>query len=340
MWDFDAVFPFSEGMAAVEYYDTEAIGWVDYEHILGYINRQGEFVIPIIYRHWPGFYSHRGAPPFSHGMVAMQSNDDGGVGIFDTYGQLVMPFYFSDAWMFSEGLMAVRAPYVVEDDSWRSSGWGFIDTTGELVIDYQFRYASAFREGRAAVLSDDWLWGFIDQAGEMVIPYQFRHIDGQGHGFFLPIFSEGLAAINVGESGGWGFIDLHGELVIPAIYSWAWDFSGGYASVSHQEYGSGVVDRDGNFTHWTLLDTESYDNSWDFMHSHGYSDWREFSHGLAAVAIGEGNDWSTPDNRRWGFIDQDGNIVVPIEFHAAQSFSEGLAWVRQGRWWGIIEIIG
>ena len=192
IWAFDDVFPFTEGMAAVEYYDRESTDWVYYEHILGYVNRQGKIVIPVVHRHWPGFYSHRGAPPFSHGLVAVQSNDHGGVGIFDTYGNLVVPFSFSDAWTFSEGLMAVRAPSVQDEEgNWTDSGWGFIDTTGELVIDYQFRYASAFHEGRSAVLSDDGLWGFIDTRGELVIPFQFQLLSGQGDVFSCQGFLRG-----------------------------------------------------------------------------------------------------------------------------------------------------
>jgi len=382
IWSFNAVFPFIEGMAAVEYYDRESMGW-DYEHILGYINRQGEIVIPVIHRHWPGFYSHRGAPPFSHGLVAVQSNDHGGVGIFDTYGNLIVPFSFSDAWIFSEGLMAVRAPSVQDEEgNWSSSGWGFIDITGELVIDFQFRYASAFREGRAAVLSHYGQWGFIDQIGELVIPFQFRHLSGQGDGFFLPRFSEGLAAVNIGEDWSWdgwwsgtdvlwGYIDMYGEMVIPPIYREAWHFYNGFANIVHEEYGWGFIDREGNFTTGDSLFV-SYDRENEFQQA--YASWSNFSEGLSAVTLDKRTDWNAPDNRLWGFIDEegnvivplefnevsdfynglawvrqehrwgiidgDGNVVVPIDFDEIHGFSEGLAWVRQGRWWGIIEMIG
>lgn len=313
-WDFDAVFEFSEGMAAVEFYDRtgEVTPGGEYEHILGYVNRQGEIVIPIVHRHWPPFYGHRGAPPFSHGLVAVQSNDYGGVGVFDIYGNLVVPFYFLDAWVFSEGLMAVRAPFSYDDEGNRvSPGWGYIDTTGELVIAFQFHYASFFRDGRAAVLMDG-LWGFIDHSGEVIIPYQFQFLSGQADFFYIPQFSDGLARVNIGDAWDWyspditwSYIDLYGEMVIPDTYR---------PPVS-EPYNRGNI------------------------HRQAFPSSRDFSEGFAAVAHGEGTDWDPIDNRRWGFIDEDGRIVIPIEFHQVGNVSEGLVWVRQGRWWGIIEVV-
>ena len=358
LWAFDDVFEFNEGMAGVEYYDHETVDWDHEEHILGYVNRYGEIVIPIVHRHWRGFYSHRGAPPFSHGLVAVQSNEYNGVYIFDAYGNLLVPFSFADAWMFSEGLMAVLAPAVWDEaGNWYNAGpgWGFIDTTGELVIDFQFDYASNFHEGkaavwsddrrsmgfidtsgelvidfqftfassfndgRAAVLSDERRWGFIDHTGEVVIPFQFNSLTGQGDSSFTPRFSEGLAAVNIDEtwdldaSNTWGYINIYGEMVIPAIYSHAMNFSNGFAWVLHNEYGWGIIDKEGKFTI------------------------RE-----SPALIQRNNDSAlTPVQRKglWGFQNEEGTVVVPIEFCEVRNFSEGLAWVRQGRWWGIIEIV-
>jgi len=337
-WTFDAVFGFSEGMAAVEYFCSYSFCATGPEHLLGYVNRSGEIVIPLIHRHWEGFYIYRGAPPFSHGLVAIQCNEHGGVGVFDTYGNLVVPFYFHDAWAFSEGLMAVSAPHVQDEDGTRiSPGWGFINTSGELIIDFQFRYASNFYDGRAAVLSDDGLWGFIDYSGELVVPFQFRLIQYEPAGFFVPIFSEGLAAVNIGEPWHrWGYIDLYGEMAIPATYYNAQDFSGGFARVWCAEYGEGFIDREGNFTDGAHLLPGS--NNRYNLDLGAFSSRGEFSEGLLAVALGVGTDRSEIDYLRWGFIDEDGDIIVPIEFHDVRNFSEGLAWVRQGRWWGIIEI--
>jgi len=321
IWQFDAVFDFSEGMAAVEYYDRdgEVVFW-DYEHILGYINRLGEIVIPVEFRHWPGFYSHRGAPPFSHGRVALQSNEHGGVGIFDTYGNIVVPFEFADAWIFSEGLMAVRERSVQsEDGTWTHGLWGYINVYGELVIPFQFGYAVPFNEGLAAVFYNG-LWGFIDQTGELIIPHQFHFLQGQADSFFVPVFSEGLAAVNIGERWDemlWGYIDQSGYMVIPAVFRDAQNFRGGIASVFCLESNQRrYIDTSGNFV------SEEYA--------------RAAQRALEPVPPLLSRYFV---DGMWGFVDQDGNVVVPIEFSEVRDFSEGLAWVRQGRFWGLIEIV-
>lgn len=45
-------------------------------------------------------------------------------------------------------------------------------------------------------------------------------------------------------------------------------------------------------------------------------------------------------NGKWGFIDEDGNLVIPYEFDFILNFSENLAVVRQGDRWGFIDKVG
>lgn len=42
----------------------------------------------------------------------------------------------------------------------------------------------------------------------------------------------------------------------------------------------------------------------------------------------------------WGFVDLDGELVVPMQFYAIKSFKEGLAAVRNENYWGYIDISG
>ncbi len=55
-----------------------------------------------------------------------------------------------------------------------------------------------------------------------------------------------------------------------------------------------------------------------------------FSHGLAPVEIGS----------QWGYIDQEGDVVILPQFDAAFRFGEGLAPVKQGRFYGYINLQG
>jgi hypothetical protein len=73
-----------------------------------------------------------------------------------------------------------------------------------------------------------------------------------------------------------------------------------------------------------------------------YESAKPFSDGLAAVAL-------TPrggQNRKWGFIDETGRVVVPIEYDIVTPFHDGFA--KVGRFlghdrnikWGLVEKLG
>lgn len=55
----------------------------------------------------------------------------------------------------------------------------------------------------------------------------------------------------------------------------------------------------------------------------------DFSEGFAAVCT----------QGRWGFIDRQGELAVPMEFTECGSFSEGLAPVRLGAKWGFVDLL-
>ena len=45
-------------------------------------------------------------------------------------------------------------------------------------------------------------------------------------------------------------------------------------------------------------------------------------------------------NARWGYINTNGDLVIPCQFDNAQYFSEGLAAVRLGGFYGYIDTAG
>ena len=314
-WDFDAVFPFHEGMAGVEIF--EDYGWM---HILGYINNRGEIVIPLQYRHRQEHYTYSGAPSFTYGRVILWSEDNSSVAVFDNEGNIIVPFEFTNGWGFSEGLAAVQTgTFTMTDDGWVDTRqWGFIDLEGNVVIDFQFSPFSyefrpahnpRFSEGLAAVHHMaasyySWqrmgYWGFIDPTGHLIIPFTYDYARD---------FREGRAAVVMGDwewsdNATWGFIDHEGNMVIPMQYSHVSDFSEGRAIVRYGGWDNiSVIDR--------------YDNT--IVPFGQFEDAGSFSEGLAAVRVG---DWRYG---QWGFIDREGNEVVPLGYNYARSFSEGLA---------------
>ena len=217
---------------------------------------------------------------------------------------------------------------------------GYIDGSGKLVIQPRYDEAGCFRDGRARVVLKGRV-GYIDLAGRLIgwapdVEGWWLFSDGlaafrdRGNvGYkdrggsiviapkypFARQFSEGLAAVDAGESGdwarNWGFIDPTGRVAIPFEFLDARSFHEGLAAVTvrgkgvHGLFKQGVIDRSGKLViapqAWFIED--------------------DFSEGLVAVETGE--KW--PQYTRWGYINRKGVWVIPPRFHYGRRFSEGLA---------------
>lgn len=55
-----------------------------------------------------------------------------------------------------------------------------------------------------------------------------------------------------------------------------------------------------------------------------------FCEGLARVRL----------NKKWGFIDTTGAVIIPIRYNEVENFSDGIARVRIGQRWGLMEKTG
>jgi hypothetical protein len=164
------------------------------------------------------------------------------------------------------------------------------------------------------------LVGYIDATGKVVVPPRFEST-AQSE------FSEGLAA--AGEPGGrQGYIDHTGRFVIPPTFPDASAFSEGLAFV-HALTPQGVVDG-------TAYIDRTGRRVIHFPYRSGEPDIRyggRFSEGMAAVA--RTRDYKDTDGvfkqeKKWGYVDKTGTVVIPTQFDAAGEFSEGLANVQFG----------
>jgi hypothetical protein len=154
------------------------------------------------------------------------------------------------------------------------------------------------------IVQDDY-YGYIDRTGTIRIKPQFSRAWG---------FRDGLAPVQRAINQPWGYINTKGEYVIEPRFGRAAEFSEGLAGVSLGTEGAptsfDVIDTTGRVVfQQTIFDTEG------------------FSEGLK-VAYGE--------NKKWGFVDRTGAMVIPAQFDSARSFSGGLAFVEvNGNWFHI-----
>jgi len=236
----------------------------------------------------------------------------------------------------------------IPEDAWGGSlvhsvseGFGFVlldddtyavmDVLTGKIRETDYVDVFSFSEGLAAVTAGNWetgiKWGYIDRTGRVVVPFEYEEAAD---------FSEGLAAVAVGddwENRKFGYIDRDGNVVIPFIYDvamyydehegefYAPKFSHGVAAISSgnwENIKATIIGKDGE----SVLPSDEY----DWMGT--------FSDGLLAVR--------NRTTEKYGYIDINGNVVVPFEYSIAGDFSDGLAVVAIGDWenltWKVLAI--
>jgi hypothetical protein len=226
--------------------------------------------------------------------------DRGVTGFINPSGEMVVTIPFERAEPFSDGMSLV----------WEGNRYGFVDREGNVVVEPRFKTPpdgpepEGFLEGLAAVSIEDpdnpgsFKFGFIDKTGSFAIEPIFDGACG---------FHEGLALVATLDTSGardYAFIDKSGERVLEPEFDMVGSFHEGMALVVKDQMG-GFMDRQGK-----VVIEPRYPN---FV-----SGGSDFSEGLAVFV---------DENELCGFIDTDGNEVIPAQYIMACPFSEGLALV-------------
>ena len=184
---YDSIWGFSEGFAAVEL-DGK---W-------GFVNKQGEEVVPCKYDD---------VEEFSEGFAQVELN--GKSGFVNEQGEEVVPCKYDDVEEFSEGFASVKL----------NGKWSFVNKQGEEVVPCKYDYVAGFSEGFASVELNG-KWGLVNKQGEEVVPCKYDYVY---------TFSEGFAQVKL--DGKWGFVNEQGEEVVPCKYDYVGYFSEGFAKV-------------------------------------------------------------------------------------------------------------
>lgn len=186
--------------------------------------------------------------------------------------------------------------------------WYFLDTSGKLLFEpLELLDVLGYSEGFFRVnieINGRPKWAIIDLVGNVTL------IDGIN---YLFDFHNGRALVvklkkseNADTSNKeylFGYINYKGKLVIPLVYEDATEFSEGLAFVKNKEI-RGFIDTSNNL----VIKMEN-------------SAGNRFKNGLADI-----------NDRRYksGFMNRNGEIVVPLEFDVLEHYSEGLAFAVKG----------
>lgn len=271
----------------------------------GYVDKNGKVVIS---------YRYDNAYAFMNGVS--QVEQDGKIGLITKKGMFLCPCQFDYVDDFSKILTRVRI----------KSKWGYIDQTGKQVCPCQFDEAYPIDDMGMAKVQLNRKQGYIDRTGKFVVSCQFDQVWG---------FSDNLALVE--KSGLYGYINRQGQIAIPCQFKLAESFHEGRAYVlCDNKYG--YIDVSGKIVIPCL-----FENAGSFRDGKAKVTYRE-------KEIFIGKDWKEPafdygsmrlfpfqgKNKKWGFKNEDGFLMIKCEFDEVDSFSEGLARVKYCDKWGFI----
>ena len=187
----------------------------------------------------------------------------------------------------------------------KDSLFGYYDTLGNPRIPIRYPAASSFNEGLAVVA--DWVdtnvvaYGFIDHEGRMVIQPQFQYA--------FP-FYEGFAVVKAYDR--YGMIDRSGQVVFPIKYE-----------ILTSMYQGCLFAGDDN-------GLALYDNHFRQLTMPVYTQVEGRNEDRILVAR----------DGKYGYLDPDGNLVIPCQYDRAGLFDDGRTFVAIGKKWGIIDRTG
>ena len=196
--DFSQAEEFSDGMARV----------VDGNNRIGFINTNGELVIPCQYP-FTGEVD-MACSNFHEGYcwVVIDSGNDW-YAFIDKKGKRLSPVNYSGAGDFNEGLAYVNELREVPGEDYDEHS-GFIDKTGKMVIDLNGAQSDCFSDGVAKVWRGEQEVWFIDKTGKRLFDVDTNII----HAISYFVFTQGLAPVQGrGKyAGKYGFMDKKGRI--------------------------------------------------------------------------------------------------------------------------------
>lgn len=259
--------------------------------------------------------------------MKLQYLDNGKKGFKDLYNKIIIPTIYQEAEDFSEGLASVKL----------NDKWGFIDKNGNNIIPYQYESVQHFKDGTAYVCKKS-KWGKINKLGEIIIPFIYDYPYD---------FKEGLAIYKKGDKV--GFIDKKNNIIIPPIYTNAHEFHNGLAFVGNESYSSigdyQWIDKNNNiviflerkkgYTTVSCLEFKevpilaSYNLNNQIYNFYNFSgkiiNTNQFD--KMGCRFFEGLTWFYK-NGLYGYLDKNGNELIPAEYIEANYFYDSLALVK------------
>lgn len=214
---------------------------------------------------------------------------------------MIQKLFILSAFVVNVLLLQAQTP-VVQVKPVGSKTWGYAGIDGELIIPANYDKTYPFSSNGLAITynSKERQHHFIDLNNKILETEEPKFKIKEVFGFGVRGFQNDLLPVQIGSK--WGYMNSAGKMAIPALYDDANDFGGGFAAVKKGTQ-SVIVDVKGKETPIAVP----------------VMDVRDFSEGLAPAR--------TMD-KKFGFINPEGEFVIPAEFESVGYFRNGLAWAK------------
>lgn len=308
---------FKEGLAPIQLRDDW--GFLD---VNGKIAIEPKFAVYI--EEWGAL------PYFDEGMLVVLDTETEKCGYIDKQGKLVIPYKFTHAFNFSDGIAAIiqdsrvfslintEGKIIAEEIGWHDGGKfknglmrfqkefqnGFMNKKGEVVIEPMFDAATDFCENVAFVQKDN-RWGLIDASGKYIIEPKFKE---------CPEPFSGERTFFIGSDYKRGIIDKEGKIISEPKYNHTFQFKDGFAVVS--------LNDSKNQQFFQIIDLNGKSVK-EFPYTNKYKENVTFFSGFQ-----EGLAIAMKDGKR-GMLDTKGNTVIKFEFSVLEPFYSGLAYAEK-----------
>ena len=284
----------------------------------GFINQEGEFVIPPMYKE---------AENFSEGLAPVITNE-GTKGYINVENEWVLQLVADRLYSFVGELASFT----------RDRKEGIINQKGQITIEPIFDQIYGINRDGTVIGQSDGKMGLYNSQGDVLIIPQYDYVS---------TFAEELAVVTKGEND--GFINRKGEVIIDFNYASCTNFAEGFsvATLDHDTYG--FIDKTGEFiiapTYYQLFDFSEglaafrlkTAGKWGFINQSNeviikpkFQSVSDFSEGISAVELKDS----------YGYIDKQGKWIVKNIFSTADSFSNGLGLVTYEGEWGYLNRSG
>ncbi|MBP5563383.1 MAG: WG repeat-containing protein [Bacteroidales bacterium] len=176
------------------------------DSLLGFMNRQLEWVIPPKYDGRVWYDVEEVDDFFEYGMIVL-TDMDGKEGVVDSTGREILPF--QDDWV----RIASRDLFIIEKRNEKVVG--AVNHHGDTVIPFIYNHLYAYNN-RYLKVDKQSLYGMLSVIGQEVVPCKYDEM----------IWESGMGYFAVRQGGKWGVVDSTNNVVVPFIYdaSYFWFF--------------------------------------------------------------------------------------------------------------------